>query len=48
MDLKTGTEVGGVVGVVVVVVSDAFSELSRQPLLPFLTQLEQTKTIIIQ
>lgn len=39
-DLKTWTEVGCVVGVVVVVVSDAFSKLSRQPLLAFLTQLK--------
>lgn len=45
-DLKTWTEVGGVVGIVVVVVSDAFSELSGQPLLAFLTQLEVTKTNI--
>lgn len=36
-DLKTWTEVGCVVGIVVIIVSDAFSELSGQPLLPFLT-----------
>lgn len=39
-DLETRAEVGGVIGVVVVVVSNAFSELSRQSLLAFLTQLE--------
>lgn len=39
-DLETRAEVGCVIGVVVVVVSNAFSKLSRQSLLAFLTQLE--------
>lgn len=45
-DLKTWAEVGCVVGVVVVIVSNAFSKLSREPLLAFFTQLELSKSNI--
>lgn len=43
-DLEAGAEVCGVVGIIVVVVSDSFSDLSRQPPLTLLTQLEQRET----
>lgn len=45
-DLEAGAEVSGVVGIVVVVVSYSFSDLSRQPPLSLLTQLEQRETAV--
>lgn len=40
-DLDSGAEVSRVVSVVVVIVSNTFTKLSRQPLLALLTQLEE-------
>lgn len=40
-DLDSGAEVSRVVSVVVVIVSNTLTELSRQPLLALLTQLEE-------
>lgn len=39
-DLQAGAEVGGVVGVVVVVVADALRQVPGEPLLALLPQLE--------
>lgn len=43
-DLQGRAEVGGVVGVVVVVVSDPFAHLPRQPLLGLLSQLDRAES----
>lgn len=43
-DLEAGAEVRRVVSVIVVVVSDSFAQLSRQPPLALRTQLEETET----